>query len=436
MLVQKIPAFFKQRREALLSRPEAAGAAFLFPAAPEYIRNNDVHHPFRQDSNFYYFSGFDEPESFLLLLPKKTVLFVRKRDQVKEMWEGERYGVEGAVSVFGADEAYLIEEFESKMPDLLKGVENLYYRANVHEAEDRKVFGVLETLRRSYGRSGRGIITIKDPADITGELRLRKNAEEIEFMRKACSLTAAGHKMAMMETRPGMNEFEIEAMVDYAFRKGGCQRLGYGSIVAGGKNATCLHYRSNNEELRDGELLLIDAGGEYQYYTSDITRTFPIGRAFSKAQAKIYDLVLKSQLACIEIAKPGRTLVEIHQMACAVLTEGLLDLGLLKGSKDAILKSGEFRRFFPHGTGHWLGMDVHDAGLYLLNGEPRKLEKGMMFTIEPGLYVQPTDKDAPSEYRHIGIRIEDDILITDSGCEIMTAGVPKAREEVEALRKF
>ena len=434
MLIQKNPAFFKQRRENLTKRPEAEGAAFLFGAAPEYLRNNDVHHAYRQDSTFYYFSGFDEPESYLLILPKKTVMFVRKRDALKEMWEGERYGIEGALSVFGVDEAYAYDEFEAKMPELLKGIESLYYRANVIETEDRKVFSILEALRRSYGRSGRGLLSIKDPSDLVGELRLRKSSEEIEFMRKACLYTANAHKAAMIETRPGMNEFQVEAMIDYSFRKQGCQRLGYGSIVAGGKNATCLHYRANNEALRDGDLLLIDAGGEFNYYTSDITRTFPIGKTFSKAQAKIYDLVLKAQVSCIGLAKPGTTLVQIHQNASEILTDGMLQLGFLKGSRDALIKSSEFRKYYPHGTGHWLGMDVHDAGLYLTNGEPRRLEKGMMFTIEPGFYVQPNDKEAPAEFRDIGIRIEDDILITDTGCEVMTAGVPKNRDEIEALR--
>lgn len=418
-----------------MKRPEAKDAAFLFPAAVEYIRNNDVHHPFRQDSSFYYFSGFDEPEATLLILPKKTVLFVRKRDKEKEMWEGERYGIEGALQVFGADEAYLVEEFEKKCPELLKDIQTLYFKMNVEEKEDRKVLGILETLKKSFGRSGRGLLAIKDPSDLVGELRCRKSEEEIEFMRKACEITALSHKMAMIETKPGMNEFEIEALIDYGFRKNGCQRLGYGSIVAGGKNATCLHYRSNNEVLNDGDLLLIDAGGEYNYYTSDITRTFPVGKKFTEAQKEIYNIVLKAQLACIAMVKPGVTIPEIHNKAIDLLTDGMLQLGLLKGNKSEIIKNLEYKRFFPHGTSHWLGMDVHDAGLYLIEGSARKLEPGMMFTIEPGFYVQPTDTDVPEKYRNIGIRIEDDILVTASGCEVMTAGVPKTIEEIEALRK-
>ena len=421
--------------------PISGSSAFIIPAAIEYLRNNDVHHAFRQDSNFYYLSGFDEPESFLVLVPAattgnyRTVLFVRKRDPEKEMWEGERYGTEGAMKVFGADEAYTIDQFDKVMPDLLKGTSQIYYRIGQDEATDRRVLQAIETYRKSMGRSGRGLPPLRDPNEILGEMRLFKSKEEADLLRKACQITAQAHTQAMREVRPGMNEFEVEALIDYQFRKNGCQRLGYGSIVAGGKNAACLHYRHNNEDLNDGELLLIDAGGEFGYYTSDITRTFPIGRSFSTAQAKLYDLVLKSQLEAIELAKPGATIPAIHRHVCEVLTEGLLSLGLLKGKKDEIMKSGEFRRFFPHGTSHWLGMDVHDAGLYLINGEPRVLEAGMVFTIEPGLYTQPTDREVPEEYKNIGIRIEDDVLITEKGCEVLTKDVPKTREDILKLRQ-
>jgi Xaa-Pro aminopeptidase len=265
-------------------------------------------------------------------------------------------------------------------------------------------------------------------------MRLFKTTEEAALLRKACQITALAHKAAMTEVRPGMNEFEVEALIDYSFRKNGCQRVGYGSIVAGGKNAACLHYRANNEVLRDGDLLLIDAGGEYDYYTSDITRTFPVGKTFSKAQATAYDLVLKAQKSCIDMAKPGAKMPDIHRHACEVITEGLLSLGLLKGSKDELVKTDQFKRFYPHGTGHWLGMDVHDVGLYTKDGSPRKVEPGMCFTIEPGFYVQPADAEMAGEFKGIGIRIEDDILITANGCEILTKDAPKERAEIEALR--
>lgn len=433
MLLSHVPGYFKARRDALAK--SQAGAAFVLPSNHELVRNPDVTYPFRQESNFYYLSGFEEPESVLVLTPAgRMALFVRRRDPEKEMWEGERYGVEGAVRVFGADEAYPIEEFDRRLPELLKGAEKVFYRLGMDEGMDRRVLAALEVHRRSLGRSGKALQSIADPNEVIGEMRLFKSAEEIEIMRKACRITAAAHKQAMKEVRPGMNEFEVEALIDYVFRKNGCQRVGYGSIVAGGKNATCLHYRSNNEVLKDGDLLLIDAGGEYDYYTSDITRTFPVGRAFSKAQAKLYDLVLQSQMEAIAMTKPGAKLPLIHRRVCEVLVEGMLSLGLLKGNRDELIKSGEFRRFYPHNTSHWLGIDVHDVGFYMRNGEPRELQAGMMFTIEPGFYVQPGDKEAPAEYRDIGIRIEDDVLVTANGCEIMTADVPKARAEIEALR--
>jgi Xaa-Pro aminopeptidase len=440
MLLTQVPSYFKSRREKLMNHSDAQGAVFIFPAAHELARNPDVTFPFRQESHFFYLTGFEEPESFLVLLPAlsgskpKTVMFVRKRDPLMEMWEGERYGTEGALKVFGADEAYLFEDFETKMPELMKGAEKVYYRANMDEANDRKVMAALEKHRRSAGRSGKPMMALLDPQVILGEMRLFKSDEEIKHMREACRITALAHTSAMKEVKPGMNEFEVEALIDYVFRKNGCARVGYGSIVAGGKNAACLHYRFNNEVLRDGDLLLIDAGGEYNYYTSDITRTFPVGKQFTKSQAVIYDLVLKAQMECIAMAKPGATLPAIHRKACEILTEGMLSLGLMKGEVSKLIDSGEFKRFYPHGTGHWLGMDVHDVGLYQINGEPRKLEPGMMFTIEPGFYVQPGDEAARGEFKDIGIRIEDDILVTPQGCEIMTSGVPKKREEIEALR--
>jgi Xaa-Pro aminopeptidase len=437
MLLQQLPPYFKARRDAL--RKAYPNAIFLLPSNDEVLRNPDVHYAFRQESSFFYLTGFEEPESFLLLTPQKMVLFVQRRDAEKEMWEGERYGTEGAKRVFGADEAYESGEFEKKLPELLSEaggaqIQQIYYRVGMRESMDRRVLGAMEQFRRSLGRVGKSLPSLTDPNEVIGEMRLFKSPDEVAQMRKACKASAFAHKEAMSATKPGMNEFEIEALVDYQCRKQGLQRMGYGSIVAGGKNAACLHYRFNNEELRDNELLLIDAGGEYNYYTADITRTFPIGRKFTKAQATIYDLVLKSQKECIAMAKPGATLAGIHRRATEVLTEGLLTLGLLKGNRDEIIKNNVQKRFYPHGTGHWLGMDVHDVGLYTQKGEPRKLEPGMVFTIEPGLYFQPGDLEAPAEYRNIGIRIEDDILVTPTGCEVMTADAPKEREEIEALK--
>lgn len=411
------------------------GAAFIFMAAPEYLRNPDVHFPFRQESNFFYLSGFEEAESAMVLTANgKTVFFVRKRDPEKEMWEGERYGTDGVVKIFGADEAYTIDELDAQLPDLLKGSEKVFYRMGMDAVSDRHVMTALEAYRRAAGRSGRALPAVADPNEVIGEMRMFKSGDEAAILRKASQISAAAHVQAMKETRPGMNEFEIEALIDYSLRKNGCQRVGYGSIVAGGKNAACLHYRANNEVLRDGDLLLIDAGGERDYYTADITRTFPIGKTFSAAQAKVYDLVLKSQMEGIALAKPGSTMPGIHKRVCEVLIDGFLSLGLMKGKPEEILKSGSFKRLYPHGTGHWLGMDVHDVGLYLKNGEPRLIEPGMCFTIEPGFYVQPGDSETPSEYQGIGIRIEDDVLITANGCEVLTKDVPKTRADIEKLR--
>lgn len=441
MLISTVPVYFKERRERLMKAQP--GSAFIFPSGEEVLRNPDVHFAFRQESNFYYLTGFEEPESVLVLTPSKskpgalrTVLFVRQRDPEKEMWEGERYGVEGVLRVFQVDEAYPIDEFEKKLPELLDGVEKVQYRLGLNEFADRRILGAIEVVRRSQGRSGKAMLPILDPSEAVGEMRLFKSPEEILLLRRACEISALAHLTAMKEVRPGMNEFEVEALVDYVLRKSGCQRVGYGSIVAGGKNATCLHYRSNNETLKDGDLLLIDAGGEYGYYTGDITRTFPIGKKFSSAQAKIYQIVLQSQKAAIEMSKPGANLPAIHKKVCEVLVDGMLSLGLLQGKKEDIVSNSGFKRFYPHNTSHWLGMDVHDVGLYKKNGEPRLIEAGMVFTIEPGFYVQPNDSLISEEFRNIGIRIEDDILITSSGNQVLTSGVPKEIKEIEALRSY
>jgi len=344
MLLSSLPGFFKARRDTLMKKAESEGAAFIFPAAREVLRNPDVAFPFRQESNFYYLTGFEEPEAWVVLVPGKTVFFVRHRDPVMEIWEGERYGTEGALKIFGADEAYVHDEFAKKLPELLQNVEKVYYRTNLNEAEDRIVMDALEQHRRAMGRSGRPLLPVADPNTVLAGMRLFKSKEEIEAMRRACSITADAHKAAMKETRPGMNECEIEAFIDYQFRKNGSQRVGYGSIIAGGKNACCLHYRANNEVMKDGDLLLVDAGAEYNYYTSDITRTFPIGKKFTKTQATIYDLVLKAQLECIAIAKPGTTMAQIHRHASEVLVEGALSLGLMKGKMGEIIASGQMER--------------------------------------------------------------------------------------------
>lgn len=432
MLKKSVSKVFANRRKKLAE--QYPDAAFILPTGHEIIRNDDVHYPFRPETNFYYLTGFDEAEAVLVLTAKKSVLFVMTRDPEREMWEGERYGIDGTKQVFGVDEAYLVSDLDTQLPELLKGVDRVFYRMGRDEPFDRRILQALESARVRQGRSGRPISSLVDPKQPLGEMRLFKTTEEIELMKKSCSITAQAHRTVMKAVKPGMNEYEIEALIDYEFRRHGCKRLGYGSIVAGGKNAACLHYRSNNESLRDGELLLIDAGGEYEMFSADITRTFPIGERFTDAQAKLYDLVLKSQKNAIDMIRPGRTLPELHAHATEVLVDGMLSLGLMKGTPQEIIARAEHRRFYPHNTSHWLGHDVHDAGLYFVNGEPRKLEPGMVFTVEPGFYVQPTDSGVPAEFRNIGIRIEDDVLVTQTGCDVMTHEAPKERSEIEALR--
>jgi Xaa-Pro aminopeptidase len=417
MLTQTAP-HFKARREALMRmHPDHA---FLLPGNLEVIRNQDVTYPFRQESNFYYLTGFTEPEAFLLLLPSRMVLFLRKKDAEKELWEGERYGVEAACAVFGADESYPIEELDRKLPELLKGCNQVYYRLGLNETMDRKILAALELAKRGPGRSGKGMLPVLDPTHPLGEMRLFKGAEEIEKIRKVTKISAEAHQIAQQELRAGMHEFEIAALLDYEFKIRGCERLGYESIVAGGKNATCLHYTANRDPLKAGDLILIDAGGELDYYCADITRTFPVEKSFNPTQLKMYELVLKVQLEAIALVKPGAKLSEIHAHVCESLVEGFLELGLLMGKKEELIQSGAYKRFYPHQTSHWLGMDVHDTGLYTLQGESRPLKPGMVFTIEPGFYVQPQDLKSPPEYRGIGIRIEDDILVTQNGCEVLT----------------
>ncbi len=414
-----------------------SNAAFILPAFPEHIRNGDNYYTYRQDSNLYYLTGFDEPDSFLVIITRpvnKTLLFVRPRDPTMEIWNGERYGVDGAKKVFGVDETFLTSEFETKLPEYLRNVETLYYRVGNYEALDRRVLAMMEKFRVSLGRTGRSLVTITDPQSVIGEMRLFKDAEEAALMRRSCAITAQAHKEVMATTKPGMLEYEVAANIESAFKRGGSRILAYDSIVGGGKNATCLHYHSNNCKLNDGDLVLIDAGGEYESYASDITRTFPVGRKFSPAQAKIYDLVLKVQKATVEQCRPGATFEFLHQFAAEALVEGLLTLGLLKGSVRALIDTKQHMRFYPHRTGHWLGLDVHDCGLYMTDGQSRVLEPGMVFTVEPGIYCQPGDMECPEEYRGIGVRIEDDIMITANGYENFTIDAPKEREAIEALR--
>ena len=411
---------------------EDPGSVAVLPAAPVFTRNNDVEHEYRQDSDLFYLTGFDEPGSVLVLLAKerKMVLFVRPRDPEREIWDGPRAGVDGAKETFGADESFKLSELGEELPKLLANKKRLYYRLGRDRAFDDKVFEAMDAARRR-GRTGVSWPTeIADPAVIVHEMRLFKGTEDLDAMRAAAAITRDAHVKAMAQARPGMFEYEVEALLLETFRGRGSERAAYGSIVGSGANATVLHYRSNNRKMEAGDLLLIDAGCEYGYYASDVTRTFPVSGSFTKAQEAIYQLVLDAQLASIEATTVGATLEEAHQKSVEVITKGLVALGLLSGEVDKLIETEAYKPFYMHRTSHWLGMDVHDVGSYYEDGKPRKLAAGMVLTVEPGIYIGKDYDKVPPEYRGIGVRIEDDILVGDAGPTNMTADIPKTVTEL------
>ncbi len=426
--------------------------AAVFVATPTALRNNDVEHDFRQDSDVYYLTGFDEPDTVVVLAPNATVkdpgdasktqpakftMFVRPKDPEREIWDGYRAGVDGAKAQFGADAAFPIEELGRRLPELLAGHDAVVYRFGNRQF-DEKLFAAISMARRAAGRNGMAAPTrLIDPSEVLHEHRLRKSKDEIDLMRRACAITAEAHKRAMALASPGRFEFELEAALLETFRKHGSERAAYGSIVGSGPNATVLHYRRNDRQLGPDELVLIDAGCEYGYYASDVTRTFPTTGKFTDVQRAVYEAVLEAQVACIEMVKPGVTQAEIHQKACEILTKGLVRLGALEGDLEKLVKEEAFKPFYMHKTGHWLGMDVHDVGAYFAptgddgKMQHRPLEPGMVITIEPGLYFGIGAEKAPEKLRGIGVRIEDDILVTETGHENLTAAIPKTVAEVE-----
>lgn len=413
------------------------GSALLVASPPEYIRNGTVHHSFRQDSNLYYLTGFEEPETVFLFRPglkPETVLFVRTKNPERETWDGFRYGPEGAQTEFKIDKVYPIEEFDQQVVGLLKGVEKLYYRFYKNPEMDNKVGEALRALRLSQGRTGYGLLPVHDADELLGELRVKKADQDLLNHRQACELTAEAHLETMKYLRPGMSEREIHGFFIYQVMKRGAAREGYGSIVAGGANATTLHYVFNDQQLKAGELLLIDAAGEFNYFTSDITRTYPVACKFTDEQAEVYQGVLKVQKHIIEMVKPGVPFQTLQDTATSMLTELMLELGLLTGRKEDIIQAMEHKKYYPHGVGHFLGMDVHDAGLYFSKkGEPRPIEENMVFTVEPGLYIPVNDTSAAKQYRGIGVRIEDNIRVTANGYENMTAKAPKEIADLEKV---
>ncbi len=408
----------------------------IIPAAREATRSNDTQYRYRQDSDFLYLTGFEEPESIAVIAPsreQKYTLFVRPRDPEREIWDGKRAGVEGARAEFGAEEAFPIAEFDEKLQDILDGASVLYYRLGVNPDLDDRIIRQIARMRALNRKPIHPPRTIVDPATIVHEMRVFKSAEEIELMQRAADIAAEAHIEAMKAVRPGMNEFEVEALIEHYFRRHGASGPSYTSIVGAGANATVLHYISNNGELRDGDLLLIDAGAEYKGYASDITRTFPINGRYTKAQREIYDLVLETQMACVEMVRPGTTHDELKSHSIEMLTEGMVRLGLLKGEPKELIKEKKHEQFYMHGLGHMLGLDVHDVGLYYFDKESRALEPGVVMTVEPGLYISPATKDIPEQYLGIGVRIEDDVLCTTNGPRVLTSKVPKNADEIEAL---
>jgi Xaa-Pro aminopeptidase len=422
-----------QRRKKLLQLLN--GDSLVLASHPEYIRNGSVHHPYRADSNMYYLTGFEEPESVLVVTPHRTqvfTLFVRTKDPLRETWDGFCYGPDLTKQNFSFDEVFPIEELESKLPDLLKGAKDLYYRLQRDPKMDHLIFQTLEKVRLSHGRSGLGYLTLKDSVQLLGEMRVIKSPEEIEIQAKACEISSDAHREVMKFCSPGKTERDVHGFFIYQIMKRGAAREGYGTIVAGGSNACTLHYVFNDQPLNKNDLLLIDAGGEYRYQTADITRTYPISGTWDESQLRVYEGVLKIQKHLISMVRPGLKWSTLQEEASQQLAEFMLELGLLPGRVQDVINSGDFRKYYPHGVGHYLGLDVHDSGLYVnpTTKESRELEPGMILTIEPGLYIPSTD---PSIYRGIGVRIEDDILVTSNGNRNLTGSCPKEVSELSSL---
>jgi Xaa-Pro aminopeptidase len=419
-------------------RRMAPKSVAIIPGAHDTRRSNDTHYRFRQDSDFFYLTGFEEPDALAVIKPEgdtKYTLFVRPRDPEREIWDGRRAGVDGAKSDFGAEDAFPAAEFESKLADFLDGAEVLYYRLGVDQDLDNTIIKEIARMRGWNRKPIHPPQTIVDPATIVHEMRVVKSADEIEIMQTAADIAAEAHCEAMKAAKPGMHEYQLEALIEQIFRRRGALAPAYTSIVGAGPNATVLHYINNDGELRDGDLLLVDAGAEYKGYASDITRTFPINGRYTKPQRDIYDLVLKAQMACVEMVRPGVTHDQLKQRSIEILTEGMVELGLLKGKTEELIKEKKYEKFYMHGLGHMLGIDVHDVGRYYYGTESRALEPGVVMTVEPGIYISPNTEDVPEEYLGIGVRIEDDVLCTSNGPRVLTHKVPKQAEEIEELMK-
>ncbi|TJY61061.1 M24 family metallopeptidase [Sinimarinibacterium sp. CAU 1509] len=425
------------RRAQMMQRIGKRGVAVI-PGASEVIRARDTHYKFRQDSDFQYLTGFPEPDAIAVLVPGRKqgafVLFVRPRDAEREIWDGRRAGPDGAMRDYGADQAFELAEFEDRLPELLSGRDHLHYTLGEHAHWDEVLTGSVRQIREVSRRGAAAPVDFIALETTLHEMRLIKSASELKILQRACEISAEAHCLAMRKAAPGVNEWQVAAEIEAHFGRHNMQ-CGYGSIVGGGENACILHYIENDAPLKDGDLLLIDAGGELDGYTADITRTFPVNGKFSAAQQAVYEIVLEANKRAIKELKVGASSGRPHEVATRILTEGLVDLKLLKGKPKDLIAQGKQRQFYMHGTGHWLGMDVHDVGRYKIEGKPRPFEAGMVMTVEPGLYIAPGTPGVPEKYWGIGIRIEDDVVVTANGPQVLTAGVPKERREIEALMR-
>ncbi|MEG3792085.1 aminopeptidase P N-terminal domain-containing protein [Lysobacter sp. CCNWLW3] len=435
-IASQISAKAYARRRKQLMRMAGDDAILVLPSANELIRSRDTHYPYRQDSDLWYLTGFPEPEAVLVLVPGRkhgeTLLFCRERDLEREGWDGPRFGPEGAVEAFGLDDAYPIADLDDILPGLLEGRSRVYYHFGRDQEFDLKLIGWLNRVRAMVRQGAQPPHEFLELGHLLDEMRLFKDREELKLMQRAADISVQAHEVAMRAARPGVREYELQAELERVFRMHDAEPA-YGSIVGAGANGCVLHYRANNGLARDGDLVLIDAGAEYRGYAADITRTFPVNGRFSAPQRALHDLVGAAQAAALAQARPGVAYEAGHNAAVETLTEGLLKLGLLKGKLEKNLADGSYRRYYRHKTGHWLGLDVHDVGEYRIEGESRLLEPGMVFTIEPGLYVSQDDTSVDPKWRGIGIRTEDDVLVTKDGYQVLTDKLARSADEIEAL---
>lgn len=419
---------FRRRREKLMSKI-SNGIAIFSSAKP-------CRHKYRQDSNLYYLTGFKEPETVLVLAPEhpehKSILFVRPNDRTQEIWTGKRAGVDGAKEKYGFDITYPISELENTLPKYCENVEKLYYSIGSDENLDNKILDLLKRTKWKRYDSLTGLSSLIDPGEIVRDMRMIKDEYEIELTRKSAEISCSAHIDAMKLAKPEMYEYEFQAIIEYTFTKNGAEPA-YPTIVGSGNNATCLHYDSNNCQVKDGDLILIDAGCEYEHYSADITRTFPANGKFSPIQKELYNIVLSAQLSAIEMVRVGQTIDGYHDKVVQVIVDGLMDIGLLKGERDKIMEEKSYNKFYMHSAGHWLGLDVHDVGSRKIGDDKRVFEPGMIVTVEPGIYIADDLEDVDDQYKGIGIRIEDDILVTENGNEVLTNAVPKKVDDIEAL---